>query len=165
MRNSILLWILTATITIPASSIGAELNDTSKPRFKIILQDLQNKRYQGLLIKAGDSAVSIFPGSFYAWKQEDHLQLVIIPAYQIQKIMLQKKNGLLAGAIIRSGIGLLPLLFSSIVGKGGLGSYLSILTFPLGLMTGGIIGATSRRKYNVAGDPEQYTRFRNGLDE
>ncbi|MGZ5219839.1 MAG: hypothetical protein ACXWV2_05255 [Chitinophagaceae bacterium] len=130
MRNSILLWILIVTITIPASSLAIEVIDTSKPRYRNVLHDLQNKRYQGLLINTNPTSVSIFPGLFNSWKTHNDLQPLTVQVHNIQKIQHQKKNALLDGTIIGTGIGLLPMLIRSIVWKGQGRAYACIPAFP-----------------------------------
>ena len=62
-----------------------------------------------------------------------------------------KKGGLLKGALIGGGIGLLPLAIGSIFGEstGQGGAYISIVTFPVGIIAGAIIGATSKKKHHA----------------
>ena len=59
-----------------------------------------------------------------------------------------KKGGLLKGLLIGGGIGLLPLAAGSIFGKssGEAGAYISMVTFPVGIIAGAIIGATSKKR-------------------
>jgi hypothetical protein len=37
--------------------------------------------------------------------------------------------------------------------------YVAIFTFPLGIITGSVIGATSRKKYEIKGDPQAFAKF------
>jgi hypothetical protein len=42
-------------------------------------------------------------------------------------------------------------------GQGG--AYVAVLTFPLGIITGSIVGATSKRRYVIKGDAQALAQF------
>jgi hypothetical protein len=77
----------------------------------------------------------------------------------ISKIETHKKNGFLKGTLIGAGIGLAPVIVSSIFGEGEGGAYVSIITFPLGIITGAIIGGTSKKKFYINGEASKFHSF------
>ena len=51
-------------------------------------------------------------------------------------------------------IGISPIIF------GQAGAYIAIVSFPVGIVTGTIVGATSRKKFNINSSKENFAKFR-----
>jgi hypothetical protein len=76
-----------------------------------------------------------------------------IAYYNIDKIKTRKKGSTLKGLGIGAGIGIIPAFF----GEGG--AYAAVITFPVGIITGTIIGATSKKKYTINGSATSFAHF------
>jgi len=64
---------------------------------------------------------------------------------------------LLQGLAIGGVIGLSPIVF----GQGG--AFVAILTFPVGIITGAIVGATSSEKYFINGNYAAFNKMKKGI--
>jgi hypothetical protein len=81
-----------------------------------------------------------------------------IPYHHITTIQTKKQKGLggmLKGMLIGGAIGFAPV----IAGEGG--AYVAVLAFPLGLITGAIVGGTSKKNYSINQSYQPYLRFTN----
>jgi hypothetical protein len=81
----------------------------------------------------------------------------------IRQIKIRNKNGILKGFFYGTGIGLLPAIGGAIIGKGEGGAYVSVITLPLGVITGTLIG-TSRKKFNINGNASSFSDFRKRIE-
>jgi len=70
----------------------------------------------------------------------------------------------LRGILFGTAIGLSPVLTGSLFGASILygAGYLTIVTLPLGIITGSIIGATSKKIYSIQGSPTLFYDFKKG---
>ena len=73
---------------------------------------------------------------------DQHYQLHSLQSHTFSSGSRRGFSGALKGALIGGGIGLLPI----VAGQGG--GYVAIITFPVGLITGAIIGGTSKKKHS-----------------
>ncbi|MGZ5248223.1 MAG: hypothetical protein ACXWCR_14035 [Flavitalea sp.] len=160
----LLLTIAISTIT-PCYSSATATSDTLKPLYRIYLKDLKNYRYQGLMANTPPTTAAIYPGSLSSWKYLNESHQLILPANTIKHYGLTKRDGLLREVLIGSGIRFTPLIISSIFGKGEGSAYVSFITFPPGSITGGDIGATSKKRFAIAGNPGLFNLFRNKSDQ
>ena len=161
MRNKI--FFLVSFLLIAYISFAQKRSEyNQRPRYKIVLQTVDEKMVKGLLIEIKDSSITVYPGNSNRIGSEEMSHTENIEYSQIQQIKLKRKNGLLKGMAIGTGIGILPVLVGGIFGRstGEGGAYVSLVAVPLGFITGGVIGATSRKKYNVHGDFSQFRDFK-----
>ncbi len=121
---------------------------------RIWVYDDNNSAVKGVLIGASDSVLVVYQGSISAYKKESSPALMRINYKNIRLIKIKKSGGVLKGALIGGVIGFTPAFF----GEGG--AYAAIITLPAGLITGAIIGATSKRKYAIHGDAKAFGKFR-----
>lgn len=135
-------------------SVSAQtgITKTKKP-VRIWVYTGENKEEKGVLVGASDSTLFIYPGNMSAYWKDTSSQLVNINYEKIHIIKVKKNGGFSKGLWIGAGIGLLPLVF----GQGG--AYVAIFTFPLGIITGSVIGATAKKKYEINRDLQPFARF------
>ena len=70
------------------------------------------------------------------------------------------------GMLIGGAVGMLPAIASSITGHTGTkGSYavISVITVPVGMISGGVIGMSSGRKFSIEGERDKYQQFLSGI--
>ncbi len=164
MKKTIQLTVLYALIT---TCVNAQVDTTftSKPRHTITIYTLNNNTINGILTRANDTVVFIYPGNFREWKQQKKIPISVTPFTTIQKIETKQKGvkKVIKGMLIGAGIGLAPVLVGSIFGRstGEGGAYVSLVAVPLGAIVGSIIGATSKKKFQIQGDKIKFQRFRN----
>ncbi len=164
MKKTIQLTVLYALIT---TCVNAQVYTTftSKPRHTITIYTLNNNTINGILTRANDTVVFIYPGNFREWKQQKKIPISVTPFTTIQKIETKQKGvkKVIKGMLIGAGIGLAPVLVGSIFGRstGEGGAYVSLVAVPLGAIVGSIIGATSKKKFQIQGDKIKFQRFRN----
>ena len=148
-------------------------NDTTLvalPRNKISLTTLENRTIDGIVTQTNDSFVFVYQGNFRQWKQRIAIPKTAISYFEINKIQTKKRKGVLKGALIGAGIGILPLFIDAIVtSKGGRpnaegGTYISIVAVPLGTSIGALIGATSKRRFLIEGHHTKFQRFRKKIN-
>jgi hypothetical protein len=150
MKISIFIFfIVFCSLTLSAQT---GITKTKKPS-KIWIYTEENTEQEGVLAGATDSVLFIYPGSMGAYRKEASPQLKGINYKNIHNIKIKKEGEFSKGLLIGAGIGLFPLVF----GQGG--AYVAIFTFPLGIITGSVIGATSRKKYEIKGDPQAFAKF------
>lgn len=78
-----------------------------------------------------------------------------IPYQNISLVKTKKSNGILGGVAKGALIGILPL----VGGEGG--AYATVITLPLGIITGAIIGKTSKKKHAIDNDQQKFLDFTN----
>jgi hypothetical protein len=113
-----------------------------------------DKEIKGTLIGASDSALFIYPGSIGAFEKENAPVLTAINYQNISLVKVKQRGGVLKGALLGGGIGFAPAFF----GEGG--AYVAVITFPVGLITGTVVGATAKRKYKIDGSHEAFAEFK-----
>jgi len=159
MKKNIFINLLTLFIL----SASAQNNKALKhiPKHTIWITTNEGKVIKGILVSSSDFSVEIFPGNKSEYGKQQKISLVKESYVNIDKIRIHKKNAGLKGLLIGGGIGLAPGLIGPIFGKntGEAGSFLSIITFPVGIITGGIIGITSKKRFLIGGDKRKFYAF------
>ncbi|HVE61780.1 MAG TPA: hypothetical protein VNA26_08170 [Chitinophagaceae bacterium] len=163
MRKFIFLFYLTF-FTIYANSQDDTIF-SAKPRHSIKIFTLNSNTSDGILMRTNDSSVFVYPGNFREWKQQKTFPIAITPYYNINKIQTKKRGGLIQGILIGAGIGIMPIFLDAIfTPKGGVrsaegGAYVSIVAVPLGILVGGIVGGSSKKKFQIEGNETKFQRF------
>ncbi|MEO8961055.1 MAG: hypothetical protein ABI325_04185 [Ginsengibacter sp.] len=136
----------TALLIFAYSSIAQKniITTNQEPRYRASIQTVHHKIVKGLLLQLEDSSVILYLGNRKEFRKGRIHDSVLIAYSQVHQINLKKQNGLVNGFLIGGGIGLAPVVF----GEGG--AYVAILTFPIGIITGSIVGA-SGKTYNIDG--------------
>ena len=133
------------------------LNPT--PKHKIWVSTTQGDLIKGILVDVSDSSVKVLQGKFSEWNSPSKISVINESYSNITNIKTHKKGGLIKGMLIGTGIGLSPLVVSAVFGKGEGGAYVSVATLPLGIITGAIIGGTSKRKFFINGEASRFRAF------
>ena len=147
------------TLFFLSASAQNDITLKSFPKHKIWLYTSQGNMLKGVLVSTSDSSVNIFPGKFSEWNSHPKTTAINESYLNINNIKTHKKGGLIKGMLIGAGIGLAPVLLSSAFGQGEGGAYVSIITFPIGIITGAIIGSTSKKKFFIDGDASRFHSF------
>jgi len=113
----------------------------------------QGSLQKGVLHGSSDSSLSIYQGSMNEYLNKKRNELTSINYENIGIIKTKKQGGLLKGLLIGAGIGLAPIVF----GQGG--AFVAIISFPVGIIAGSIVGVTSRKKYVINGDLNSFQKF------
>ena len=125
-----------------------------QPRFHASIQIMNHQTVKGLLVQLEDSSVILYPRTRKGFRKEVKLDQVVIAWSQIQQIKLKKKNGLFKGVLIGGAIGFAPVIF------GEVGAYVALVAFPLGIITGAIVGITSGKKYTINGNYAAFNKMK-----
>ena len=125
---------------------------TKKP-FITWVYTKQGNMVKGVLAGRSGSDLLLYPGSLKEKKKNIDYPFVRIPFGNITTIKTKKPNGLIKGLLIGGGIGFAPVIF----GEGG--AYVAIIAFPLGIVTGTLICATSKKKFSLNGDYRLFLSF------
>jgi hypothetical protein len=129
-----------------------------QPRYYASITSMDNKIKKGVMIQLNDSSVALYPDKWRKFYNKRITHDTVVIAYsQIQKIKLKKQGRLLKGLAIGGVIGLSPIVF----GQGG--AFVAILTFPVGIITGAIVGATSSEKYFINGNYAAFNKMKKGI--
>jgi hypothetical protein len=126
----------------------------------VYLKTLDNKSTFGSIHAINDSAI-IFSAKRNVNNVESNK--IEIKYSNIREIKVRKKNGILKGFFYGTGVGLLPLIGGAIIGKGEGGAYVSVITLPLGVITGTLIGS-SRKKFNINGNTSSFYDFKKRME-
>lgn len=143
-------------LTIVYSSFAQKNITTSnhRPRYHAFIQIINDKEVKGLLVQLEDSSVVLYPGKRKDLRKGVTRDSVAIAYSRIKHIKLKKKNGLLKGLLIGGAIGFAPAFF----GEGG--AYVALVAFPLGIITGAIVGSTSGKKYAINGSYAAFNKMK-----
>ena len=137
------------------SSISAQTDTIiSQKPIKIQIYTTDGYIKNAILVGRTDSMILIFQGSKRDVKKQETPVLTGIHYQKITIIKTNKKAGFIWGLLIGGSIGLAPALIF-----GEAGAYVSVVTFPSGLIAGTIIGATSKKKHKINGDFVAFQRF------
>ncbi|SRR6266498_145920 len=128
-------------------------------KHKIWIYSNDGDPQNGILISTTDTSLKYFPGKFSDWNNRSEISAVNLSYLNINNIKTHKKNGLMRGIVIGAGIGLSPILFGAIFGEGQGGGYVSVITFPVGIITGAIIGSTAKKKFFIGGQASKFHSF------
>ena len=143
-----------------------DTNPVSRPRHTIKVTTLDNRTIGGILRQTNDTSIFVYPGSFRQWNRKIAIPTTAISYSTINKIQTKKRHGIIKGVLIGAGIGILPVIVDAIFTPKGKaksaegGAYISILAVPLGTSIGGVIGATSKKRFSIQGDQTKFHEFR-----
>jgi len=115
----------------------------------------QGSLQKGVWHSSTDTSLSIYQGSMNEYLNKKSHELASINYENISMIKIKKHGGLLKGLLIGAGIGLAPIVF----GQGG--AFVAFISFPVGIITGTIVGITSKKKYIINGDLHAFQKFIN----
>lgn len=113
----------------------------------------QGSIQEGILYGFNNDAFVLYPGTAKDYINKKERDLTSIKYDNINLIKVKKHGGVLRGLLIGGAIGIAPVVF----GQGG--AFVAIVTFPLGVITGAIVGATSKKKYLINGDLDAFNKF------
>ncbi len=135
----------------------AAQNDTliTKKPVNIWVYSTDGNMVKGVLAGRSGDNLLVYTGKMKRQNTKEQYTLERIPYHNITTIKTKKPNGLLKGLLIGAGIGLAPI----VGGQGG--AYAAILTFPLGIITGAIVGGTSKKKSRIDKDYKAFLDFTN----
>ena len=150
MKRSALLYLLIACSFVVSAQ--TDIAKMQKP-LQVWGYSKDNKEQKGLLTGVSATTFLISPGRMKEYKNQASPQSVSISYESINIIKIKKAGGLIKGILIGGEIGLAPIVF----GEGGL--YAAVFAFPLGVIIGGIVGATSKKKYEINGDLSSFQKF------
>ena len=150
-RVSMFFLFVIGSLAIAAQS---EFTKVRKP-LKAWISLKEDSLRKGLLTGFSTTDLEIYPGSKDEFKNHKSADLTTINYKNIDIIRVKKPGagGIIKGIAIGGLIGLLPVLF----GEGG--AYVAIISFPLGIITGAIVGATSKKKYAIDGNLSSFQKF------
>ena len=100
-----------------------------------------------------DTSISICQGKRSDYLNQKSHDVASINYENISIIKIKKPGGLLKGLLIGAGVGLAPIAF----GQGG--AFVAIVSLPVGIIVGSIVGATSKKKYVINGDLNSFKKF------
>jgi len=147
---------ITLMSLIAVSSLWASAQDSiSKPAklLKIWVHTQDNTEIKGVFSGASDSILFVYEGTIDEYNKQNTHKVISFNYKNIRMIKTKKRGGLLKGVLMGGVVGFLPAFF----GEGG--GYTAVITFPVGIITGSIVGATSKKKYEINGDAEAFARF------
>jgi len=149
---------------VTSSNVTEKIIQWTKKRSRlplpVYLNTVDERSMAGTIQSISDSAIifSAKPGS-----KQGEANNMEISYTNIRQIKIRNKNGILKGFFYGTGIGLLPAIGGAIIGKGEGGAYVSVITFPLGVITGTLIG-TSRKKFNINGNASSFSDFKKRIE-
>jgi hypothetical protein len=161
MRKNITSCLL--SISLVQIAIGQSIDSiTLKRIYSIRVETMNDNRINGILLSNNDSSVYVYPGTLNQLKDNENFRTAVFDYPNIKEIKVKKKNdgGLFKGMVIGAGIGLAPAILSGIFGEGEGGAYVSVITVPVGAITGAIIGASGKKKFRINGNKDNYAKFR-----
>ena len=121
MKKFIVLFVM----TLGAAQLFAQLTNISSPT-------------SPLMVNTAEQHAARTINSLYSWQYNSPVNsLTAFKKSPAEK----KKHYILRGMLIGGAIGIAPVVF----GQGG--GYVAIFTFPTGLITGAILGASARRRH------------------
>jgi hypothetical protein len=149
-----LLWFMLFSLNIAAQ------NDTlvTKKPVNIWVYTADGNIVEGKLAGRSGNNLLVYPRVMKKQKAKEEFALKRIPYQNITSIQTKKQQGLggmLKGMLIGGGIGFAPV----IAGEGG--AYVAVLAFPIGIITGAIVGGTSKKNYSINRNYQSYLNFTN----
>jgi len=132
----------------------SELIKVQKP-LKAWVSLKEDTLHKGLLTGFSATDLQIYPGSKNEFINHKSADLTTINYKDINIVRTKKPGvgGIIKGMAIGGLIGLVPVVF----GEGG--AYVAIVSFPVGIVTGAIVGATSKKKYTINGNLTSFQKF------
>jgi len=132
-------------------------------KHKIWIYNNEGDLQKGVLISTTDSSLKFFPGKFSDWHRHSKISVVSQSYLNISNIKIHKRDGLIRGMLIGTGIGLSPILFGAVFGEGQGGAQggalVSVFTLPVGIIAGAIIGSTAKKKFFIGGQASKFHLF------
>jgi hypothetical protein len=148
-RSIFIFFLAACSLSVSAQNVITKIDKL----LNIWIYTEEQTEQKGVLIGASDSALFIYSGSITAYGKEASPPLINMRYDDIRTIKIKKRGAFLKGLLIGGGIGLSPAFF----GQGG--AYAAVVTFPLGIIVGSIIGATSKKKYEINDNLETFAKF------
>ncbi|PWU05113.1 MAG: hypothetical protein C5B52_00275 [Bacteroidetes bacterium] len=128
-------------------------------KYKIWITTTSGNLIKGVLLSVSDSSVKIFPGTYGDLKKQKNYTIINQDYSTISEIKIKKRAGWLKGMGIGALIGASPVLF------GEAGAYVAIVSFPLGVVVGTIVGATSKKKFEINAELQNFNKFRHKVSK
>lgn len=125
----------------------------------VYLTTIDNKVIPCMIQDVGDSSILIVSKSR---KANPDLNGTEINYSNIREIKIRRKNGILKGVLLGAIAGALPVAGGIIVGQAQGGGFVTMVTLPAGIITGGIIG-TSHKKYHINGNAASFSSFKTNI--
>ena len=150
----------TSELTVKPGNLKERPDQKSRLPLTVYLSTFDNKSTFGSIHAINDSVI-IFSAKNHGKNVESNK--MEIKYSNIREIKVRKKNGILKGFFYGTGVGLLPLIGGAIIGKGEGGAYVSVITLPLGVITGTLIGG-SRKKFNINGNTSSFYDFKKRME-
>ena len=138
---------VTITLIMLSSAVFSQ-SESNSIAHNVQIETMSDSLINEMFVNSIHSSMNVFQGSWQQLTQEKGYQA---PSFDYNrrhdpKTKKGRAGKVLKGIAIGGAIGLSPAILSAIFGKGEGGAYVSVFTFPLGIITGGIIGATSKGK-------------------
>ena len=150
MKKIVFVFLLAShSITISAQTDTIKIQ---KP-VNVWIYTKESDIQRGVLTGGFANGLLIYPGSMKDYLKQVRLQPVSISYENIGKIKTKRRGGILKGIGLGGAIGFAPV----IAGEGG--AYVALMAVPLGVVTGAIVGATSKKKYVINGDAQAFRKF------
>jgi hypothetical protein len=147
--------IILISFIVAGSLLASSQDSIFKPAklLKIWVYTGDNTELKGVFSGASDSMLFVYEGTIDAYNKQASHKTISIDYKNIRIIKIKKRGGLLKGLLIGAVIGLAPAFF----GEGG--AYAAVITLPVGIITGAIIGATAKKKYAINGGERAFRQF------
>ena len=146
--------------SLPTGLTGSRPNQKSRLPLPAYLHTVDDKSLSGSIQSISDSAIIFSAKGKGKSGESNNME---ISYSNIREIKIRKKNGIIKGFLYGTGVGLLPIIGGAIIGKGEGGAYVSVITLPLGIITGTLIGS-SRKKFNINGSASSFYDFKKRME-
>lgn len=137
------------------NSLKKKINNKSTVPFRAFLSTMDNKNVSVLVQDVTDSSILIVSKT----RSTNPDLNEEINYSNIREIKIRRKNGIIKGLLYGLIAGAMPAVGGIIVGQAQGGGFVSMVTLPTGIVTGGIIG-TSHKKYHINGNASSFSRFK-----
>jgi hypothetical protein len=154
----LMLWCMLHSLHIAAQNNIALQSDTlvTKKPVNIWVYTSAGNIVEGKLAGRSGKNLLVYPKAMKKQKANMDYTVERIPYQNITTIQTKKQQwhgGMLKGMLIGGGLGFAPVF------GGEAGAYVALLAFPIGLITGAIVGGTSKKKYRIHGNYQPYRGF------
>lgn len=150
-----LLWVINLSAQV-------DFEKQIKPRYGIHLVTMEGNMLKGLLLRANDTSVIIYPGKTKDWNKEEAYYPVIFGSSRVKEIKLKKKNGAVKGMMLGGSVGLsamlTTILLNNTTAKGG-NVNTAVIVVPAGIIGGAYMGSKSRKIFNINGSEKAFSEF------
>ena len=122
------------------------------------IRTMDNNTVSGMLQEVDDSSILVTttqPGG----KTRKEMEINYL---NVRDIKIRKHNGLVKGFLAGFIIGASPILGGLTIGQGEGSAYVTMVTLPVGVITGTLIGAF-RKRFRIDGDAQSFEHFKKRL--